>query len=155
MTNSHTHTGYQCNTVSTNTAQSVAIPSAPHGGWSTSSEYTMVIDASRLSSLSVSDDKCGQSVTYKPSDIVEGLQELAKKETIVKPKRVIFNNPATVVIWGDDSKTVVKCAPDAVFNEYAGFCAAVAKKIFGTNNGIRRAAGLPKEKRNKVKENEN
>lgn len=86
----------------------------------------------------------GQKIKTKP------------KKTVPHVDRVIYNNPATIVFWSDDTKTVVKCAPDTEFNAYAGFCAAVAKKIFETNNGVRRAAGLPKEKRlnldNKEKE---
>lgn len=52
------------------------------------------------------------------------------------PKNIIFNPPATVVFWKDGTKTVVKCAKDATYSPYYGFLAALAKKIFKSNNFI-------------------
>ena len=46
--------------------------------------------------------------------------------------RIVFQEPATVVFWSDGTKTVVKCAEGQQFDRYAGFCAAVCKKLFGT-----------------------
>lgn len=46
-------------------------------------------------------------------------------------KRVIFNNPATVVFWGDGTKTVVKCSGGDVFNPEMGLALAICKKAFG------------------------
>ena len=46
--------------------------------------------------------------------------------------RVIFNPPATVICWEDGSKTVVKCAEGQLFDRYAGFSAAVMKRLFGS-----------------------
>ena len=48
-------------------------------------------------------------------------------------KKVIFNDPATIVFWEDGTKTVVKCSKNDSFNPYNGFCAALAKKIYGTS----------------------
>ena len=45
---------------------------------------------------------------------------------------VVFNPPATIVFWDDGTKTVVKCAEGQEFERYAGFSAAVMKKLFGT-----------------------
>jgi hypothetical protein len=45
-------------------------------------------------------------------------------------KNVIFNNPATIVIWGDDTKTVVKCANED-YDPEKGLAMAIAKKVFG------------------------
>lgn len=53
-------------------------------------------------------------------------------------KKIIFNNPATIILWADGTKTVVKCAGDTFYDEYAGFCSAVCKKIFGSNSEIKR-----------------
>lgn len=47
-------------------------------------------------------------------------------------KNVIFNNPATIVFWGDGSKTVVKCTDDA-FDPEKGLAMAIAKHFLGTN----------------------
>ena len=46
--------------------------------------------------------------------------------------KVVFNPPATIVFWEDGEKTVVKCAEGQVFDRYAGFCAAVCKRLFGS-----------------------
>lgn len=47
------------------------------------------------------------------------------------PEKVIFNNPATIVFWGDGTKTVVKCHPDDTFSKYHGVMAALLKKMLG------------------------
>lgn len=46
-------------------------------------------------------------------------------------KQVIFNNPATVVLWGDGTKTVVKCSENDAFNPEIGLAMAICKKVFG------------------------
>lgn len=52
------------------------------------------------------------------------------------PKKIIYNNPATIVFWEDGSKTVVKAMEGTEFNEYYGFVCALAKKLYGTNSAI-------------------
>lgn len=49
--------------------------------------------------------------------------EQAEKNDIVKfgmcsvsIRKVIFNDPATVVLWSDGTKTVVKCGPEDKFD---------------------------------------
>lgn len=46
-------------------------------------------------------------------------------------ENVIFNNPATIVFWGDDTKTVVKCQPGDTFSRETGLAMAIAKKVYG------------------------
>lgn len=59
-------------------------------------------------------------------------------------KDVIFNNPATVIIWADGSKTVVKCQEDDCehMTPESGIAIAIMKKVFGNkgnyNNALRR-----------------
>jgi hypothetical protein len=45
-------------------------------------------------------------------------------------KNVIFNDPATIVIWADGTKTVVKAGRD-FFDEEKGLAMAICKKIMG------------------------
>lgn len=45
--------------------------------------------------------------------------------------RVIFNNPATIVIWKDGSKTIVKKSEDDQWDPEKGFCMAIIKKLYG------------------------
>lgn len=43
-----------------------------------------------------------------------------------------------IVYWTDGTKTVVKCNENDEYSEYAGFVAAVAKKMYGGANAINR-----------------
>lgn len=45
-------------------------------------------------------------------------------------EKVIFNNPATIVIWSDGTKTVVKCQ-DGGFDPEKGLAMAISKKFLG------------------------
>lgn len=49
---------------------------------------------------------------------------------IVPIKKVIFNNPATIVMWEDGTKTVVK-AEGEDYDPEKGLAMAIAKKAFG------------------------
>lgn len=53
-----------------------------------------------------------------------------------KVKRIIYNDPATIVFWNDGTKTVVKRGPAETFNKYTAFCAALAKKMYGNNSRV-------------------
>jgi uncharacterized protein YlzI (FlbEa/FlbD family) len=67
-------------------------------------------------------------------------------------KQVIFNNPATIIIWKDGSKTVVKASGDE-FNEEFGFAMAYLKKIFGERNKYLKYiknAQRPQEKKEQI-----
>lgn len=50
-------------------------------------------------------------------------------------KKVIFNEPATIVFWYDGTKTVVKCGKDDIWDPEKGLAMAVTKKFFG-NEGF-------------------
>lgn len=45
--------------------------------------------------------------------------------------KVIFNYPATVVLWSDGTKTVVKCGDYDIFDPEKGLAMAIAKKALG------------------------
>lgn len=55
----------------------------------------------------------------------------SEKEEEVKPKKVIFNNPATIVIWEDNTKTIVKCNKNDKFKKKAGYLMAYFQKTSG------------------------
>lgn len=48
----------------------------------------------------------------------------------VKPSKVFLNGSHTTIVWPDGEKTTVGVGPDT---EYAGFCAAIVKKLFGSS----------------------
>lgn len=47
----------------------------------------------------------------------------------VSIRKVIFNDPATIVFWSDNTKTVVKCGPDDIFDKEKGLALAICKKM--------------------------
>ena len=49
-------------------------------------------------------------------------------------KRVIFNKPATIVLWEDGTKTVVKCSDEDLWNPEKGLAMCIIKKIYGNDN---------------------
>jgi len=65
------------------------------------------------------------------------VDELTKIK-IITPKKIIYHNPATIVFWEDGTKTVVKCSPSETYNKYVGFCACLAKRIYGNNSRVNR-----------------
>ena len=68
------------------------------------------------------------AIKYAENDVKStmGVHEYMKK-CIVK---VIFNDPATIVFWGDGTKTVVK-AENEPFDPEKGLAMAIAKYHFG------------------------
>ncbi|MBR5299043.1 MAG: hypothetical protein IKU36_02200 [Bacteroidales bacterium] len=48
-------------------------------------------------------------------------------------KNVIFNDPATIIMWSDGTKTVVKCGENDIFDPEKGVAMACMKKLLGTN----------------------
>ena len=46
-------------------------------------------------------------------------------------KNVIFNDPATIVIWADGTKTVVQCQEGDIYDPEKGLAMAISKKIMG------------------------
>ena len=51
-------------------------------------------------------------------------------------KNVIFNNPATVVIWNDGTKTVVTCHPGDTYSKETGLALCIAKKFLGNKGNF-------------------
>ena len=51
--------------------------------------------------------------------------------------RVIFNDPATIILWSDGTKTIAKTHGDDAFDPEKGFAVACAKKLLGGGNAFR------------------
>lgn len=68
-------------------------------------------------------------------DFVVPLSEIGKRKTNTLPKinKVIFNDPATIVLWADGTKTVVKCFEGDVYTKWAGLAFCICKKMTGDN----------------------
>lgn len=54
----------------------------------------------------------------------------------VSIENVIFNDPATIVVWGDGSKTVVKCQDGDDFDKEKGLAMAISKKVLGNKSNF-------------------
>ena len=50
--------------------------------------------------------------------------------------RVIFNNPATIILWKSGEKTVVKCGPNEEFDKEKGLAMALCKYILGNKGNF-------------------
>ena len=46
-------------------------------------------------------------------------------------KKVYFNDPVTVVLWADGTKTIVRCQPGDVYSKETGLALCFAKKALG------------------------
>lgn len=79
---------------------------------------------------------------------------------IPTPKKIIVNEDSkvTVVMWDDNTKTIVKCSEADQYDPYAAYCAAFAKKCYGTNSQLKKTIenhtvfqeSKPKKKQNIV-----
>ena len=71
---------------------------------------------------------------------------------------VIFNDPATIILWNDGTKTVVKCGEGEVYDPEKGFAMAISKKVLGNQGNYYEIfkKWLPKEeKKDKKLEEDN
>ncbi len=55
----------------------------------------------------------------------------AERKIDMKIKKVIFNAPATVVLWEDGTKTIVKAGEGDIYDPEKGLAMAIAKKALG------------------------
>ena len=69
--------------------------------------------------------------TKKPVDSFETKQSTNRR---VKIKDVIFSDPATVVFWNDNTKTVVKTRGGEKYDKEKGLAMAIIKKITGNTS---------------------
>lgn len=76
-------------------------------------------------------------IDYCDNDIssTTNIRRLLRLPYFPKIERVIFNGPATIVFWQDDTKTVVKCREGDTFDPEKGIAMAIAKKALGNEDG--------------------
>lgn len=65
-------------------------------------------------------------------DVIKDSRGFSLKQ-LMNPKKVIFNDPATIVYWEDGMKTVVKCGPGDTYDCEKGFAMCVLKRLYGRN----------------------
>ena len=75
----------------------------------------------------------GITITY--SDIIEYVI-YGRRNSFPDIEKVIFNGPATIVMWSDGTKTVVKCQEGDEYSKQTGLLMCVFKKAFGAKNDL-------------------
>lgn len=68
----------------------------------------------------------------------------------IKPTKIIFNGPATIVFWDDGTKTVVKCTERETFDYEKGVALCYMKKLLGNDSSFKRVFkkfNIPKQYR--------
>lgn len=73
---------------------------------------------------------------YDPKAYREARNKACNIRLIPDIKNVIFNAPATIVVWADGTKTVVKCQDGDVYDAENGFAMAIAKKALGNKGNF-------------------
>lgn len=53
----------------------------------------------------------------------------ARDKKMLNIKKVIFNDPATIVLWMDGTKTVVKCTEGDTYDKEKGLALCIIKKL--------------------------
>lgn len=81
-------------------------------------------------------DNSANGLFYIPKRfLVKAEDAQPKHEDIAKDhfaiKNVYFNDPATVVLWKDGTKTVVRCGENDIYDPEKGLAMAFAKKALG------------------------
>lgn len=59
---------------------------------------------------------------------------LARFGKVPEIRKVIYNPPATIILWEDETKTVVKCCETDIYDPEKGFAMAVIKKLCGNES---------------------
>lgn len=66
-------------------------------------------------------------------------EQLCTKTFAIYPKHIYYyDNNYTTVLWDDGTKTTVKLSDGDIYDEYSAFCAALAKRIYGSNSRIKK-----------------
>lgn len=76
-----------------------------------------------------------------------GVESSERRENNMKIKKVYFNDPVTVVLWEDGTKTIVRAGEDDIYDHEKGLAMAIAKKALGNKGNYYEVfkKWLPKE----------
>ena len=68
-------------------------------------------------------------------NLIRMIEELEAEEQFdyLAYERIIFNDPATIVIWADGTRTVVKACKEDKFDKGVGLKTALLQRVFGKN----------------------
>lgn len=75
-------------------------------------------------------------VTGVVLDTFKAFNRKVDEQMSIAIERVIFNDPATIVIWSDKTKTVVKCQPNDTYDREKGLALCISKKFLGNKGNF-------------------
>lgn len=81
--------------------------------------------------------RSGMYVEYCKNDVTSFLYDGHNYVSVMfrmNPVKVIYRDNKTIVFWEDKTKTIVSCGDGDQYDPYAGFCAAVVKKLYGSTS---------------------
>ena len=79
---------------------------------------------------------CHANFTTEKEKENKGMTTNLNKAYIPAIKKVIFNNPATIVICNDGTKTTVKCSERDEYSEEVGLAMCISKKALGNKGNF-------------------
>ena len=92
-------------------------------------------------------------------EIINNIYNDLTYEIYIRPhfriKKVIFNNPATIVYWEDGTKTIVKCGKDDTYSEETGLALCFMKKALGNKGNYNNTFKKYIKEENNGKDNSN
>lgn len=96
---------------------------------------------------------------FKKENVTPSLFDAPKRNDAIIPaalakaslgvKQVIFSGPKTIVFWLDGTKTIVSCGEGDHNDPYAGFCAAVTKRVFGSTSQAKKVLARTRKETSK------
>ena len=75
-------------------------------------------------------------LSHQPYFNIELVRECLKENNMPEIRDVIFNEPATIVLWKDGTKTVVKCGKGDSYDKEKGLAMCIVKKINGNKGNF-------------------
>ena len=111
-------------------------------------EVTMIVDGKAIpvTITNMETERFESIMKIKLNGIVDGRSSVGYKDprrigvlkipSDMTYKRVIFNDPATIVIWEDGSKTIVKCQKGDVYDPEKGLALCFMKKALGNKGNF-------------------
>lgn len=101
--------------------------------------FSVMMPFSEVKNVEIRSDCDGTQSAIMELDISDGGRTISNAIKDIYPfsflipriKKVIFNPPATIVLWKDGTKTVVKCMEGDSFSEWTGLSLCICKKLLG------------------------
>lgn len=94
--------------------------------------YKDVYSANELSYISSGIENLRKTLKEAFGELFN-LEEDNMSRKSLEVKKVIYSGPCTIVIWADDSKTIVRCQDGDTYSKEVGLLMCLAKKVWGTN----------------------